>query len=177
MPDCDDSAQGAGDRISLRTGPFTEADCLAAGARARALIDANPSLLCAESVLLAVAEALGVASPLIPRMATGFCSGVARTCGPCGAFSGGVMALGLALGRDTLHDDLDDTYVPVQEYREYFLARFGSLNCRELTGYDLGAPEGLLAYRKAGLKLGLCTPLVDESAAQVLRILAGQPVR
>jgi len=131
-------------------------------------------LLCAESVLLAVAQGLGVRSPLIPRMATGFCSGLSRSCGPCGAFSAGVMALGMALGRDSGRDDLDETYGPVQEYREFFMERFGALDCRTLTGQDIGSPEGLLAYREAGLKTTICAPMLEEAAAQVIRILQEQ---
>jgi len=142
------------------------------GARAHGFWDTQRPLLCAESVLLAVSEGLGVASPLIPRVATGFCSGVSRTCGPCGAFSAGVMALGLVLGRDSGRDDLDETFVPAQEFREYFLKRFGALNCRELTGHDLGSPEGLLAYRRQELKRTLCGPLLEAAAAQVVRLLA-----
>jgi hypothetical protein len=38
----------------------------------------------AESVLLAIAESRGIQSDLIPRRATGFCSGIARTGGMCG---------------------------------------------------------------------------------------------
>jgi hypothetical protein len=34
---------------------------------------------CAESVLLAVSEAKGIQSDLIPKIASGFCSGMART--------------------------------------------------------------------------------------------------
>jgi len=150
----------------------TDADPLAVGRLARSFMDCDRPLLCAESVLLAVAEGLGVASPLVPRMATGFCSGLSRSCGTCGAFSAGVMALGMILGRDSARDDLDLTYGPVREYQDFFLECFGSLNCRELTGHDLGAPEGLWAYREAGLKLSLCAPLLERAAAQLIRILA-----
>ncbi|GAB6124672.1 C-GCAxxG-C-C family (seleno)protein [Humidesulfovibrio idahonensis] len=131
-------------------------------------------LLCAESVLSAVARGLGVRSPLIPRMATGFCSGLSRCCGPCGAFSAGVMALGMALGRDSGRDDLDETYSPVQEFREFFLERYGALECRTLIGHDLGTHEGHMAYREAGLKTTFCAPLLEETAAQVIRILKEQ---
>lgn len=149
-----------------------QADPLAVGRLARSFWDAQRPLLCAEAVLLGVSQGLGVASPLIPRLATGFCSGLSRSCGPCGAFMAGVMALGLVLGRDSGQDDLDETYGPAQEYREYFLERFGSLSCREITGHDLGSPEGLLAYRQEGLKHALCGPLLEAAAAQVVRILA-----
>ena len=40
---------------------------------------------CAESVVMAVAKAEGVDSGLLPRIATGFGGGMARTCGDCGA--------------------------------------------------------------------------------------------
>ncbi len=45
-------------------------------------------LFCAESVLQAVAESQNIENDLIPRIATGFCSGVARTSCLCGAASG-----------------------------------------------------------------------------------------
>ena len=47
-------------------------------------------LFCAESVLLAISESMGQKSDLIPKIATGLCGGVSRTCGICGAVSGGV---------------------------------------------------------------------------------------
>ncbi len=147
-----------------------DADPLAVGRRARALFSEAPILLCAESVLQAVAEGLGVASPLIPRVATGFCSGLSRTDGACGAWSGGVMALGLALGRETGADDLDDTYVPVQEYQEFFLARFGELSCTRICGFHLGTDEGRKNFGPGGGK-ARCMNVVEQAAAQVLRIL------
>jgi dihydrofolate reductase len=36
-------------------------------------------------VLLAIAESQGIQPDLIPRIATGFCSGISRTGGMCGA--------------------------------------------------------------------------------------------
>ena len=43
--------------------------------RSRELFDSG--FYCAESVLLAIAESQGIESDLIPRIATGFCSGIA----------------------------------------------------------------------------------------------------
>ena len=39
---------------------------------------------CSESVLTAVAESKGISSDLIPKVATGFCGGIAHTCNICG---------------------------------------------------------------------------------------------
>jgi C_GCAxxG_C_C family probable redox protein len=46
---------------------------------------------CAESVLMAIAESQGIQSDLIPKIATGFCSGIARTGSICGAVCGAIM--------------------------------------------------------------------------------------
>jgi precorrin-6B methylase 2 len=156
----------------LWTATLDEAAALAAGARARAGMAGDRPLLCAESTFKAVAEALGMASPLVPRAATGFCSGLSRSCGACGVFSAGVLALGVALGRDCELDDLDRTYLPVQDYREFFLSRFGSLDCRGLTGCDLGDAAGLADYRARGLKHSVCAGLLEQGAAQLVRIIA-----
>lgn len=146
------------------------ADADAVGRRARALFDASPNLLCAESVFLALAEGLGVDSPLVPRLATGFCSGLARTDGLCGAFSGGVLGLGLALGRDTGHEGLDRAYAAVQEFRGLFLERYGNVGCTHICGCRLDTDEGRKAFGPSGAK-ARCLDVVVWAAAQAIRIL------
>lgn len=175
--DCACAASRAGVSIFLACGrkPLggirpCQADAEAVGRRARALFDASPNLLCAESVFLALAEGLGVDSPLVPRLATGFCSGLARTDGLCGAFSGGVLGLGLALGRDTAHDGLDRAYGAVQEFRGMFLERFGHEGCTHICGCRLDTDEGRLAFGPSGAK-ARCLDVVEWAAAQVVRIL------
>jgi len=108
--------------------------------------------------------------PLVPRAASGFCSGLARTDGPCGAFSGGVLALGLALGRETGQDDLDASYEAVQEYREFFLSRFGHMACTRICGCRLDTDEGRKAFGPSGAK-ARCLDVVEQAAAQAVHIL------
>ncbi len=102
---------------------------------------------CAESVLLAMAESLGIHSDLIPRLATGFCSGMARTGGQCGAVSGAMMGIGLVAGRRSPAETVDSSYVLVQELFKRFEDEFGSTNCRALLGCDLATPEGQQTFR------------------------------
>jgi C_GCAxxG_C_C family probable redox protein len=102
---------------------------------------------CAESVLMTVAEQLGIESDLIPRIATGFCSGVADTRGMCGAVSGAIMGIGLAKGRQSPDIPVDPTYAVVQQFLTRFNGLFGSSNCYELCGCDLGTPEGQAQFR------------------------------
>ena len=62
----------------------------------------NSGLNCAESVLLTLSGRLAGKNSvsIIPRIATGFGGGVGRNGDICGALSGAVIAIGLALGRD-----------------------------------------------------------------------------
>jgi C_GCAxxG_C_C family probable redox protein len=101
-------------------------------------------------VLLALAEQQGIRSDVIPMIATGFCGGLARSGGLCGAVSGGVMGIGLALGRRTPEDSREAAYAAVQGLLGAFEARFGSLTCLGLTGCDLGTPEGQAKFHSEG---------------------------
>lgn len=103
-------------------------------------LDSN--LYCAETVLLAVAQSLKIDSPIVPRIASGFCSGVSRTGSTCGAVNGGIMALGLLYGRDKGEEPPDGAYDKVQEFTRQFENTYGSCNCRDLTGCDLSTKEG-----------------------------------
>lgn len=70
----------------------------------------------------------------------------------CGAISGSIMAIGIVFGRDCADDVLDYAYSRVQELQRIFIQRYGSLNCFELTGYDLGTPEGRQQFRSSGTR-------------------------
>jgi C_GCAxxG_C_C family probable redox protein len=97
---------------------------------------------CAESVLLAIAESQGIHSDLIPRIATGFCSGVSRTGGMCGAVSGAMMGINIVAGRNSASESIEPSYVLVQKLISAFEKEYGSVNCRQLIGCDLGKEEG-----------------------------------
>ncbi|MBW8011897.1 MAG: C_GCAxxG_C_C family protein [Chloroflexi bacterium] len=86
-------------------------------------------MYCAESVLKVVAEANVIESDLIPAIATGFCSGIARTGGLCGAVSGGILGLGLITGRNSPGESVEKNYTQVQELIKKFEEKFGDTNC------------------------------------------------
>jgi len=106
----------------------------------------DDGLYCAERVLLEIAQQHNIQSPLIPRIATGLCSGMARTGGPCGALTGGILALGLIHGRDNRESTVERTYSAVQDLTEQFKSRHKSVHCQELLGCDLGTAEGQRTY-------------------------------
>jgi C_GCAxxG_C_C family probable redox protein len=123
--------------------------------------------------LLAVAEHLDIHSDLIPRIATGFCSGMARTDGMCGAVAGGIMAIGLSLGRDAPSDGIDRCYQAIRAFLDRFSTQYQALNCLELTGVHLGTPEGQAAFREKG-QIKYCTNYVGEATRLVVDIVASQ---
>ncbi len=89
-----------------------------------------------------MAESKNIQSELIPKIATGFCGGIARTGGICGAVSGAVMAISIFYGRNLPDESVDKNYIPVQKLMEMFENKFGSINCKELTGCDLRTEKG-----------------------------------
>ena len=103
---------------------------------------------CAESVVLAAAGKYGVKTEGIPAMATGFCSGVSRTSGYCGAVTGGIMAIGMIRGRAAASDSVAPCYSAVQNFLHAFEKEYGSLDCTPLLGCDLGTPEGQDEYKQ-----------------------------
>ena len=96
---------------------------------------------------MAVAETHGIESDLLPKIATGFCSGLARTAGLCGALSGGILAVNLLTGRSEPGTSVEENYVLVQELIDQFTEKFSSMNCGELTGVHLGTPDGQAEFR------------------------------
>jgi C_GCAxxG_C_C family probable redox protein len=97
---------------------------------------------CAESVLLAIAENQGIQSELIPKIATGFCSGISRTGGMCGAVSGAIMGINLVAGRSSPSESIEFCYTLTQKLIDHFERQYGSVNCRQLIGCDLATEEG-----------------------------------
>ncbi|MCP4542310.1 MAG: C_GCAxxG_C_C family protein [Chloroflexi bacterium] len=117
---------------------------------------------CAESVLLTLARKQGIQSDLIPRIATGFCSGMARTGGMCGAVTGAMMGLNLLAGRDLPSESFEETYAMIQKLLGMFEDRFGSTNCMELIDCDLNTEQGQRDYL-ANNREEQCGGYVDEA--------------
>lgn len=124
---------------------------------------------CAESVLLAVTEQWEIKSDLVPWISTGFCGGIARTCGMCGAVSGAIMCIGIAMKRNSIEDPDDDLYATVRELLALFEKKFGSINCAELTGCDLGMEKGYEKFETENIS-EKCGEFVREAIRLTLRL-------
>ncbi|UZP66217.1 C-GCAxxG-C-C family protein [Desulfovibrio mangrovi] len=128
-------------------------------------------LYCAESVLLAVAEAEGLATDFIPRIASGFCSGFSRSGGLCGAVAGGVMAISLVHGRDGADDPVLPAYARVTALRKAIAAKWGNINCHPLSLCDFNTPEGQHRFRNEGVRDSICLELTRDCASLALWLI------
>ncbi len=131
----------------------------------------NQGLCCSESVLQAVAESCGIRSELIPKIATGFCGGIARTGNMCGAVTGAVMAVSLLTGRNSPTEPRELNHKLIQQLVRDFEARFGTTMCRDLIGCRLDTPEGHRYFVEHSLRTK-CAVFTREAARMAAEVLA-----
>ena len=142
--------------------------------RSRELFESG--FYCAESVLLAIAEHQGIESELIPSIATGFCGGMSKTSGLCGALTGGILALNMLYGRNSADDikSKEINYDLVAWFISDFKERFGSTNCSELLGCDVSTEEGIKIYEAEDLERKICIKITGEAADMVMKLIEDQ---
>lgn len=149
---------------------------------------------CSQSVLLALQEGLGVGDLESFKTATVLSGGVARRGETCGALLGGLIALGLARGRERIQDT--ERYVEamgfaneiVEEFQTGLQREFGfsepleSTLCREIQAKIYGRPFNLSdpVENKAFLDAGghsdegcykVCGIAAEVAAKRILELL------
>jgi len=134
---------------------------------------------CSQAVLDALQKAFGLESRDTFRAATAFAGGIASNQEACGALIGGVLALGLAYGRQDYEPgkvgveqpDLVECSARARKYCDFFRQALGSLRCAEVRahlGFDTGAraaaltPEAFRAHDKCGQVTGAAARLAAE---------------
>jgi len=127
---------------------------------------------CAQSVLAAFASQLGMDESSMLKIASPFGGGVARRGQVCGAVSGGLMALGLAMGADT-PSGKEDAYRLGQEFLRRFESVHGSILCRELLGYDISTDVGRKQAGDKGVFKTLCPHFVGD-AVEIVQEMMGK---
>jgi C_GCAxxG_C_C family probable redox protein len=127
---------------------------------------------CCESVLLTLAEYLGVESDLIPKIATGIGAGFSLNGLTCGSISGVVLAIGLKYGRKSNEENPQATWKRVDSFIETFKDRWGAVTCRELTGLDVKTAEGMKEYLRSVHDYA-CAERVEFAVGKAMEILKG----
>ena len=126
---------------------------------------AEEGYLCSEAVLIALAESMGIESKLIPRIATGFAAGVARTGNMCGALSGAVMGLGLRYGRDEPETEPDRRpYWYSRRLAETFEEAYDSVTCPGVLGLDIDDPDDYRRYTQEDMWATKCREVIKTAA-------------
>ncbi|PWR71116.1 C-GCAxxG-C-C family protein [Methanospirillum stamsii] len=127
---------------------------------------------CSQSVFTAFAEENGLDPAIALKIATSFGGGIGRTGNVCGAVSGAILAIGLIHGMDSLQESgkKEQCYALDQEFIQKFTAKFGSIECTKLLGYNLGIPAEREEAGKKGVIKHICPGLV-KGAAEILEEL------
>jgi len=121
---------------------------------------------CAPAVLSTYSEQLGLGKALALKIACGFGGGIGRMGRTCGAVTGAVMVIGLTHGQADLADEESQkrTYTLVKEFVDRFTALHGSIECRELIGYNLSNSDERKLARDSGVFRNNCPSFVYDSA-------------
>ena len=129
--------------------------------------------LCAPAVLSTYSEQFGLEKALALKIACGFGAGIGRMGRTCGAVTGALMVIGLKYGQANLADveSREKTYKLIKEFVDKFTALHGSIECKELIGYDLGDSGGLKLARESGVFTNKCPSFVYDSACILEDIL------
>jgi C_GCAxxG_C_C family probable redox protein len=133
------------------------------------------SRCCAQGCLLALQEQFNLGDVLTFKAATAM-PGIALRGETCGAVIGGLMAIGLAYGRESL-DDWDGFLRAIRPARKFcraFEKEFGSLMCRDVVklqcgrSFNLADPaeaeefEKIGGYKKCRVPPGKAARIVGE---------------
>jgi C_GCAxxG_C_C family probable redox protein len=120
---------------------------------------------------MAVCQEKGIENELVPRIATVFGGGMARTGEVCGPVVGALMCIGIKHGREEPTQSDAEGYALTQQFLCRFRDEMGSIQCRELTGKDLSTPDGLQEYRSSDVPLRVCLPAVGLAYRLVLELV------
>jgi len=119
---------------------------------------------CAQSVMYAFRDEVGIDEDLALKISTGLGAGMGRKQEVCGAVTGGILVLGLRHGRNSTDDRsaTEQTYLKTRELMDRFLAKHGSCLCRQLLqGYDLATEEGQRRIKADDMLNKVCKPCVQ----------------
>jgi len=126
--------------------------------RARELfLGEEPGYGCAETTLVVLLEAFGRGAPIDPSPAFALNGGVAWQGSICGALTGAAIAAGmLAAPQMPYAEAKRAARERVERVIGEFESRFGSVECRELTGFDIRTEEQHAAFVEKGLWRDAC---------------------
>ena len=138
---------------------------------------------CCQCVLAAIQDTLDMRNDALFKAGTGFAGGMGVTgVGPCGALSGGVMAISSQIGRE--RQNIKDperirwtAYDLTKKLYEKFVEEYGGGTCKEIQkklfgrSFNLRDPNEYKEYEKAGGHATKCPSVVGNAAKWTVEIL------
>ena len=124
---------------------------------------------CSQAVFGAFAESLRMDISTAMKVSDCFRGGMCMT-DVCGAFTGGIMAIGLKHGRSEADDTAarDMSGKMVGKFTEQFKENTGGkLTCRNILECDMRTAEGKAKMKEEGIRKKVCTKLV-RTAGEIL---------
>lgn len=124
---------------------------------------------CAQSVLCAFSEVIGLDNKTAMKLASSFGGGMGRLREVCGAVSSMFMIAGMLKGYELSGDDINKTrqYQLVQDLAKQFKEVHGSIICRELLGLD-GADNPVPSARTTEYYASRPCELFVRTAAEIV---------
>jgi len=121
---------------------------------------------CAQSVLIAYAEEVGLDSEIAFRIAAGLGAGIGKRQYICGAINAGAMVLGLKYGNYTANDKKTKEKVSnlVGSFVDDCELKLGGSQCLELIKIDLKNDELKQYASDCGFFDRVCTNAVEQTA-------------
>jgi len=128
---------------------------------------------CCQALLSTYGAQFGLDRETALKVAEAFGGGMGRMGEVCGAVTGAFMVIGLKYGRTVAEDKQaqEKTYALVKEFVERFMSRNGSIECRELLGYNIDTDEGLKIAQDEKIFTTVCPNFVRDAAEIVEQIL------
>jgi C_GCAxxG_C_C family probable redox protein len=140
--------------------------------RARAHHNVSRYESCTQSIVAAFMDEFGLSDPLVLRAAGGLHGGMVSSL-TCGIVSGGMLVLGLLIGREKLEEGMDGIFpivVPGQDLVARLEKRLGSTSCKEISGVDFRDLEQAMKFISSGENTK-CFDHVAAGAEEIARFL------
>jgi C_GCAxxG_C_C family probable redox protein len=133
----------------------------------------SQSMNCSQAILSAFCQEYGLDEKLALQLAQGFGGGMGHTSQTCGAVTGAYMVFGLSqeITADNAREKSDIVYKLIEKFNQEFKRLHGSLNCTELTGYDLSVPGNIAEALDKGVFSTVCPNLVRDAVKIIESLL------
>jgi C_GCAxxG_C_C family probable redox protein len=139
-----------------------------------AVVCFNSGFNCAQAVFTAFCEDFGLDKKQALNIACSFGAGMGYIGEACGAVTGAFLVLGLKYGQDNEEDKYSKAtnYLLVKDFAARFRKLNGTINCKELLGYDLSDEKQLDAARQTDVFKTKCPKYVRDAVKILEEIMA-----